>query len=170
MNPTISIIVAVYQVSPYLRECLKSIRRQSYRNLEVILVDDGSDDGSEEICEEFADADARFQVIHQKNQGTADARKTGLRRAKGEYIGFVDGDDWVEKDMYEQLLLSLQSVHADVSICLKQIEHNQAGYSFAEDPVVQEGVYTKKKDKRDLRLFVLGQGRAERGDQHQSGR
>ena len=90
MNPMISVIVAIYQVAPFLRECLESIRLQSYRNLDVILVDDGSSDGSEKICDEYVKKDVGFRVIHQENQGVARARKNGVRIAEGPYIGFVE--------------------------------------------------------------------------------
>ena len=99
----ISIIIPVYQVKLYLRECLESVRSQTYKNLEIILVDDGSDDGSEIICDEYAGKDSRFHVIHQSNRGTAYARKVGVRHSTGEYIGFIDGDDWVSIDIYKNV-------------------------------------------------------------------
>lgn len=140
----VSIVVAIYQVAPYLRECLESIRSQSYRNLEVILVDDGSDDGSEMICDEYGKMDGRFHVVHQKNQGTACARRNGAKAAQGGYIGFVDGDDWIREDMYEQLLAAAMPIHADAAICLRNIYRHQTGYSYAEDKVAEEKIYKKE--------------------------
>lgn len=100
----ISIIVPVYNINEYLSTCVKSILGQSYSNFEVILVDDGSTDGSGELCDKLAKDDKRIVVIHQKNQGTGAARNSGIRKANGEYIGFVDGDDFIDSRMYEYLI------------------------------------------------------------------
>lgn len=94
----ISIIVPVYNVEKYLRECLDSIVKQTYKNIEVILVDDGSTDGSGDICEEYARFDERIRIIHQENQGVSIARNNGITAANGEYVMFVDSDDWIEPD------------------------------------------------------------------------
>lgn len=117
MFPWISIIVPVYNTESYLPECLDSIERQTYENIEVILVDDGSTDSSGRICDQYAEKDARFQVIHTENRGLVSARKTGLACAKGDYIGFVDSDDWIEKTMYESLSGLLQDTQADMVCC-----------------------------------------------------
>ena len=116
-NPLISVIVPVYNVEPYLEKCVQSICRQTYKNLEIILVDDGSTDKSGQMCDEFALNDSRIVVYHQKNTGQAGARNYAISIAKGEYIGFVDSDDWVADDMYEVLLTSLQKNDADISMC-----------------------------------------------------
>lgn len=99
----ISIIVPVYKVESYIRQCVESIINQSCRNLEIILVDDGSPDNCPEICEEYAKQDERIKVIHQENKGLIEARKSGLRAATGEYVCFVDGDDWIEPEMYSKI-------------------------------------------------------------------
>lgn len=99
----ISVIVPVYRVEAYLPRCLDSILSQSYSNLEIILVDDGSPDRSGEICDEYARRDKRIRVIHQANQGVSAARNAGLVAATGDWIGFVDGDDWIDPGMYEYL-------------------------------------------------------------------
>ncbi len=109
----ISIIVPVYNVEAYLKRCIFSILSQSYRNLEIVLVDDGSSDGSGMICDQFAAKDKRVKVIHQKNQGLVVARKTGLAAAKGVYTGFVDGDDYIDENMYEALVTALERQQAD---------------------------------------------------------
>lgn len=96
--PLISIIVPVYEVEPYIRKCLDSIVNQTYKNLEIILIDDGSPDRCGAICEEYAKKDTRIIVVHQENQGLAVARNTGLALATGDYIQFIDSDDWIEKD------------------------------------------------------------------------
>src|SRR5574344_2644299 len=101
MEPLISIIVPVYKVEQYLDECVQSIRNQTYTNLEIILVDDGSPDRCPEMCDEYAKQDSRIKVIHKKNGGPSSARNIGLNAASGLYIGFVDSDDVIAPNMYE---------------------------------------------------------------------
>lgn len=115
--PLISIIVPVYNVKNYLEKCLQSICGQTYKNLEIILIDDGSSDGSGELCDLFAQRDGRIKVIHQTNAGQSAARNRGLAVAQGEFLGFVDSDDWIEPDMYEFLYCLLKENEADISIC-----------------------------------------------------
>ena len=103
-NPLISIIVPVYNVENYLCECIDSIRKQTYSNIEIILVDDGSTDRSGDICDEYAKIDSRIIVVHKNNGGLSSARNTGLEIASGNYIGFVDSDDFIEQTMYEKLI------------------------------------------------------------------
>ncbi|MFC7322727.1 glycosyltransferase family 2 protein [Halobacillus campisalis] len=117
MNPAISIIVPVYNVEPYLRKCLNSILAQTFTDFEVIVVNDGSTDGSGEICDEFSKNDIRVKVIHEKFKGVSSARNTGVRFAQGEYIGFVDSDDRVEKEMYKKLYRLCIDSECDISIC-----------------------------------------------------
>ena len=100
----ISIIIPIYKVSQYLDECVKSIVSQTYKNLEIILVDDGSPDECPRMCDEWAKKDGRIKVVHKKNGGLSSARNAGLKVAKGEYIGFVDSDDYVDETMYEDLM------------------------------------------------------------------
>ena len=114
-KPLISVIVPVYNVEPYLRKCLDSILNQTYRNLEIIIVDDGSTDDSGKICDEYHDS--RIQVFHTENRGLSAARNLGLDHAAGQYIGFVDSDDWIEPDMYEVLLNKALETGADVVEC-----------------------------------------------------
>lgn len=113
-DPLISVIVPIYNVEPYLDKCVLSIRNQTYKNLQIILVDDGSTDFSGKICDKYALEDVRITVIHQENQGLVAARKKGLELADGEYVGFVDGDDYIEPQMYETLLLELHHSRADM--------------------------------------------------------
>lgn len=103
MTPTISIIVPVYKVENYLEECLQSLVNQTFMDIEIILVDDGSPDNSPAICDEWADRDARIHVIHKQNGGVCSARNVGIEYAKGEFISFVDSDDFFDKRMYEFL-------------------------------------------------------------------
>lgn len=114
-KPLISLIVPVYNVEKYLRECLDSILVQTYKHIEVILVDDGSQDSSGAICDEYAEKYENFQVIHKKNAGLGMARNTGLEHIKGEYVTFLDSDDWVEPDMIQKLYDGL--VENQVDMC-----------------------------------------------------
>ncbi|MBQ6857596.1 MAG: glycosyltransferase, partial [Lachnospiraceae bacterium] len=100
----ISIIVPVYKVEMYLDRCVRSLVEQSYTNLEIILVDDGSPDNCGIMCDRWTEKDRRIKVIHKKNGGLSDARNAGLRIAAGEYIAFVDSDDWIEPEMYGHML------------------------------------------------------------------
>lgn len=104
MEPLISVIVPVYNVEPYLRKCVDSILNQTYRNLEVILVDDGSPDGCPEICDEYSQKDERIRVIHKENGGLSDARNAGLRVMTGAYVTLVDSDDWIDLGLYESVM------------------------------------------------------------------
>lgn len=110
----ISVIVIIYNVELYLEECLNSITKQTYENLEIILVDDGSTDKSGMICDRFADQDDRVTVIHKDNGGLVSARQAGIKAVHGEYVAFVDGDDWVDIEMYEKLYLVLKVFRTDV--------------------------------------------------------
>ena len=96
MRELISVIIPVYNVAEYLPQCLDSVVSQTYRNLEIITVDDGSTDGSGTICDQYAEKDSRFRVIHKANGGVSSARNEGLKTAVGDLIGFVDADDWIE--------------------------------------------------------------------------
>ena len=119
-SPKISIIVPVYKVEQYLRRCLDSIASQTFTDWECILIDDGSPDNSGAICDEYAGRDGRFRVIHQENKGVSAARNAGLDATKGEWIGFVDSDDWVERD-YISEMLSLQERSSDVGMILCKV-------------------------------------------------
>ena len=116
MEPLISVIVPVYNVEPYLHKCVDSILNQTYRNLEVILVDDGSPDGCPAICDEYAEKDERVKVIHKKNGGLSDARNAGMAVAKGEYLSFVDSDDMLSANAIEILLRFAHKEDADLVI------------------------------------------------------
>ena len=112
----VSIIVTVYNIEKYLEPCLKSILDSTYQDYEVILVDDGSKDGSGMICDHFAEQDGRFKVIHKVNAGVSQARNTGLEAAKGDYITFVDGDDVIHPNMLAVLMDAINEGDYDVSM------------------------------------------------------
>lgn len=113
----ISIIVPVYNVEEYLEQCLDSIQSQTYKNLEVILVNDGSTDGSKEICEKYCKRDTRFRLMNQTNQGQSVARNRGMQESRGEFLTFVDSDDVIKEDMLEQLMKQMTSENIDIVEC-----------------------------------------------------
>lgn len=115
--PIISIIIPVYNVEEFISKCIESILSQTFKNFELILVNDGSTDRCGEICDEYARKDKRIHVIHKANGGQSTARNVALDIAKGKYIGFVDGDDYIASDMYEQLYDAMVSYDADISVC-----------------------------------------------------
>lgn len=115
--PVISVIVPVYKVEKYLEDCVNSLVNQTLKDLEIILVDDGSPDDCGKICDRLAESDRRIKVIHKSNGGLSSARNAGIDVARGEYIGFVDSDDWIEPDMYEYLLTLIRKYDADVADC-----------------------------------------------------
>lgn len=117
MEDLISIIVPIYNVEVYLKKCLDSIIHQTYQNLEIILVDDGSPDNCGKICDYYAQKDPRIKVIHQKNGGLSDARNTGLKQATGNLIGFVDSDDYIHENMFQMLFENLKKYQADIAVC-----------------------------------------------------
>ena len=116
-NELISIIVPVYNVERYLEKCVNSIINQTYKNLEIILVDDGATDSSGNMCDELAKSDNRIKVYHKENGGLSDARNYGVERATGDYIGFVDSDDYIDSEMYEKLYEAIKKENVDVAEC-----------------------------------------------------
>lgn len=114
-NPLVSVIVPVYNVAPYVRECLKSIAAQTYENIEVIVVDDGSTDGSGALCDAFAAHEPKARVVHKANGGLSDARNAGLREARGEWVAFVDSDDYVSPVFVEALLAAALSCGCEIA-------------------------------------------------------
>lgn len=115
--PKLSVIVPVYNTEKYLRDCIKSILAQTFTDFELILVDDGSTDASGAICDEYGHKDGRIAVIHQPNGGVTAARKRGVEAAVGEYISFIDSDDWIEADMYRNMLIEASVNAVDIIIC-----------------------------------------------------
>lgn len=116
-EPLISVIVPVYKVEPYLDKCISSIVNQTYKNLEIILVDDGSPDNCPAMCDAWAEKDSRIRVIHKTNGGLSDARNAGMAVATGELMAFVDSDDWIAPDMYEHLYRRLAEDNSDIAAC-----------------------------------------------------
>lgn len=138
--PEISVIVPVYNAEKYLRECVDSILHQTITDIELILVDDGSTDGSPVICDQYAAEDARVKAIHKPNGRAASARNAGLRAATGEYVAFVDSDDWISPDMYEKML----EADADVVLCDYIRFQGEKEFPFTQ-PNVAGGFYHKQQ-------------------------
>ena len=113
----VSIIIPVYNVKEYLKECVESCITQSYDNIEIVLVDDGSTDGSGKICDEFSSKYERIKCIHKKNGGLSDARNYGIENSSGDYVMFVDSDDLISNNIVEELLTLIVDNRADVSVC-----------------------------------------------------
>ncbi len=147
----VSIIVPIYKVEKYLNRCIESIVNQTYKDIEIILVDDGSPDSCPEICDRWAEEDSRIQVIHKRNGGISDARNAGMKAAKGDYIAILDSDDYIEPVFIEYLYNALIETGADMAECRYQIcsedsqQWNQRNITVT--PVVQTG-------KEALRLFI----------------
>ena len=124
----ISIIVPVYKVEKYIRRCVDSILSQTYQNTEVLLIDDGSPDSSGDICDEYAEKDIRVRVFHKENGGVSSARNLGLKEAKGDYIGFVDADDYISPNMYDTLIRVIEKEKSDIAICGYQKENDNGSF------------------------------------------
>ncbi|MFV0518768.1 MAG: glycosyltransferase [Lachnospirales bacterium] len=143
MEMQVSIIVPIFNVAEYLEECILSICNQSFKNIEIILIDDGSYDNSSEICDKFALQDDRIKVLHKKNEGLVIARQTGLKLAKCDYIAFVDGDDWIENNAIESLFDKLIEQDVDIIMCGRF--ENTGKMERAVFQGFKEGRYDKQK-------------------------
>ena len=117
MQELISVIVPIYRVEPYLDRCIRSLVDQTYYNLEIILIDDGSPDKCPEICDEWEKKDHRIKVIHKENGGLSDARNAGMQIMTGDYVSYIDSDDWVSGNMYEKMLYKIKEQKADICEC-----------------------------------------------------
>lgn len=151
----ISVIVPVYKVEPYLRRCVDSILAQSYTNLEIILVDDGSPDNCPAICDEYAEKDDRVRVIHKPNGGLSDARNAGLDIATGEWLSFIDSDDWIEPSMYETLMRNANQHGAQISIGGVFDELMTENGIIVKKTTAGESITTESREKLDaIRHFL----------------
>lgn len=150
----ISVIVPVYNVEDYIEKCIKSIRNQSYTDLEIILVDDGSTDRSGIICDEQAREDARISVIHKSNGGLVSARKAGANRATGEYIANVDGDDWIERDYIGNFVKEIETCKTDIVWSVSHIK-DYKNYRKLWFPKNVERVMIESKDGQDQLLQLV---------------
>ena len=148
MEYMISIIVPAYNIAPYIERCLDSIIAQTYKNIEIIVVNDGSTDGTADIINKYATFDERIIPVHKSNGGVSSARFTGIEIAKGDYIGFVDGDDYIEPDMYERLINNALTHNADISHCgHKMVFPDRINYFYNTNKLVLQN---KIKGLNDL--------------------
>ena len=151
MSEKISIIVPIYNVQRYLKECIESLIKQTYENIEIILVNDGSTDNSGKICDHYALRDNRIKVVHQKNGGVSCARNTGLRYSTGDYIGFVDPDDWIDEKIYERMLEVLKINNSSISMCSYIYEDGDSELNELKPDLVEQNL---SSDDLISKLFV----------------
>lgn len=146
--PAVSVIVPVYNSERYLQRCVDSILGQTLHDIELILIDDGSIDGSGELCDAYADKDSRVRTVHKENGGAASARNKGIAIARGDYVGFVDSDDYIEPDMYGQMYGEALQNGAQLILCdgIKESAGGQAPYTGQP---LREGFYTKEQMYRE---------------------
>lgn len=150
MQDLISVIVPVYKVEKYLKRCVDSILAQTYPCLEVILVDDGSPDGCPAICDEYAREDRRVRVIHKENGGLSDARNAGIDAAKGNFLGFIDSDDYVHPRFYELLLQALKEEGADIAGCDVKKIYETGTVEEEEKEAVRSEIYSGREATANL--------------------
>ena len=151
----VSIIIPVYNIAAYLPRCLDSVLSQTLKDMELLLIDDGSTDGSETICDEYAAKDNRIRVFHLENGGVSRARNKGISAATGDYIGFVDADDWISPDMFLSLVLAADTNNTDIVICdcYTACGDNLELDSFSE---IKEGIFAKSQIKPEYLLQFAG--------------
>lgn len=151
----ISVIVPIYNVENYLKRCIESIQKQTYSNLEIILVDDGSPDACPKMCDEMSTQDSRIKVMHKENAGQGLARNDGLKIATGEYVTFVDSDDWISEDHIENLYNALVENQADVALG----NHTRVSADGQMNPrmlTLEEGVYEKDRVVNEILISLIG--------------
>lgn len=151
VDPILSIIVPVYNVSEFLDTCVQSILAQTFTNFELILVDDGSTDRSGKMCDSYAEKDSRISVIHKHNGGVVSARKAGIAAARGKYAGYVDGDDWIDKDMYAKMIDAIIKYDCDLVMC--DIEQNSGARPLSTGGLhsgIQGGYYDRHALEKEI--------------------
>lgn len=155
-----SVIIPVYNVEEYLNQCVDSVLRQTYNNIEVILVDDGSTDQSGKICDDYAKIDSRVSVIHKPNGGLSDARNVGTQHACGEYIFYLDSDDWIEDETLEILRQLLNSNHADIAIAnyFYAYDDHSDSAAFLEQDIIMDKMSAMKSllENKTVKNFAWG--------------
>lgn len=148
----ISVIVPVYNVEKYVERCIRSLTQQTYRNIEIIVVDDGSPDNAGVLCDELSRSDKRIRVIHQKNQGLSAARNTGINEAQGAYLAFVDSDDWVQEDLLETLYKLLIEYNAQIAACGTEIVDDHGHIAYFSDNLEEIKVFSTEEAMIELPL------------------
>ena len=155
----VSVVVPVYNSEKYLKRCVDSLLGQSHRNMEIILVDDGSKDSSGSICDEYEKANPNVRVFHKENGGSSSARNLGIRNAAGDFVGFCDSDDYVEEDMYESLLKAAEEYPDADIVQIQTCYHSESG-EFLKGPADDTGEITFIPSEEDFRLLMLHVGDA----------
>jgi glycosyltransferase involved in cell wall biosynthesis len=148
MLPKISVVIPVYNVEKYLQRCVDSILNQTYQNFEIILIDDGSLDTSGQICDQYAQKDKRIKVIHKKNARVSAARNDGIKIATGKYISFIDSDDWIEPEMYQEMVNKAEELNLDFIMC--DYKKKSKGYEDKRTQPIREGYFSKDDIKNEL--------------------
>jgi glycosyltransferase involved in cell wall biosynthesis len=148
MQPKISVVIPVYNVEKYLQRCVESILNQTFQDFEIILVNDGSKDHSGAICDEYAKKDNRIKVIHKKNARVSAARNDGIKMAKGKYISFIDSDDWIEPDMYQNMIQKAEELYLDIIMC--DYKKKSKDYEEKRSQLIRAGYYSKDQIKNEL--------------------
>ena len=154
----VSVIVPVYNAEKYLEKCIESIRSQTYAYLDIILVNDGSSDSSLDICRRYQQIDSRIRVVSQENQGQIRARIAGLIHAKGQLVGFVDSDDWIEPDMYERLWEALTGHQADIAMAGLVFDYEDPGYPPRRETNRMDRTVYDRQQLKDLFPVLLNDG------------
>jgi len=154
-TPLISVIVPVYNAEHFLKRCVDSIRSQTYKNFEIILIDDGSTDSSGMLCDNYQALDSRIRVIHKPNGGLSSARNAGLDICSGEYIAFVDSDDYIDSKMYESMLSCLEEENVDICVCQWQYELSD-GQQVVDISKVNPNIFGKKHSSKFAHFLYQG--------------
>jgi glycosyltransferase involved in cell wall biosynthesis len=148
MLPKISVVIPVYNVENYLHRCIDSLLNQTFQDFEIILIDDGSKDNSGKICDEYAQKDKRIKVFHKKNARVSAARNDGIKIAKGKYISFIDSDDWIEPEMYQEMINRAEKLNLDFIMCDYKKRSND--YEDKRTQPIRGGYYSKRDIKNEL--------------------
>lgn len=156
MDRLVSVIVPVYNSGNFLNKCIDSLLSQTIMDIDIILVDDGSTDGSSEICDTYAKKEKRIQVIHKHNAGQAMARLDGLRASNSKYIGFVDSDDWVEPNQFMRMLEMMEKKRVDMVLCNHFVDQGETSRVFRNQ--IEAGYYDKERIETEVYSKILGDG------------
>ncbi|WP_442594306.1 glycosyltransferase family 2 protein [Neobacillus sp. D3-1R] len=148
MLPKISVVVPVYNVENYLRRCIDSILKQSFQDFEIILINDGSLDNSGKICDEYSQKDTRIKVIHKKNARVSAARNDGIKLARGKYVSFIDSDDWIESDMYKEMINKAEKLDLDLIMC--DFKKKSTDFEDKRTQPIRAGYYSKSDIRNEL--------------------
>lgn len=154
----LSIIVPIYNIEQFIEKCIDSILSQSFTDFELILVDDGSTDSCGAICDRYAKADSRVSVIHKENGGLVSARKAGLRAASGIYVSYVDGDDWIDRDMYRYMIYNARAYGCDLVMCDVEHEHYTKKVLDITGKNLETGYYNRKELEKKIFPIMLYSG------------